>query len=157
LPRRNSPVIFGFVKKHSRPKKLSPKPEPRVDYGPREAGQYMDCPLVAMRNPIDIVRIGNSNGIVAPVSAAAHPRSPQLPGLSSASLYRCLRLQGSAQALSAIKSPGGWGRARSPSTAAARTAFSLLVPAERGVRGFQHAAESPQVADAVIEAQRIWS
>jgi len=84
----------------------------------------------------------------------AHSQSPQLPGLSIASLYRCLRLQGSAQALSASNRHGGWGRARSPSTAAARTAFALLVPAERGVRGFPHAAESPHVADAVIEAQR---
>ena len=40
---REISMFFGslvFVKKHSRPKKPSRHPEPRVDYGPREAGQH---------------------------------------------------------------------------------------------------------------------
>src|SRR4249920_3081503 len=58
------------------------------------------------------------------VWGSASPESPP-PALIIAALYRCLRLQGSELALSGINSHGGWGRARRPSTPAARRRVPL--------------------------------
>ena len=60
------------------------------------------------------------NGLLAPVSVGSYPSEPPI-WTQHRTLYRCLRLQGKRAALADTNSKiAGWGRVRSPSTAAAR-------------------------------------